>query len=62
MVYGPEFKVSSWQILLEKSFLVDEQNFLGALMRFARCDVRDHIVSFKNDHGPSYRLYRALQR
>jgi hypothetical protein len=31
-------------------------------MRFARGDVRVHIVSHKNDHGPSYRRYRALQR
>jgi hypothetical protein len=25
-------------------------------------DVRDHIVSHKNDHRPPYRSYRALQR
>jgi hypothetical protein len=31
-------------------------------MRFARGDMGDHIVSHKNDHGPSYRPYRALQR
>jgi hypothetical protein len=31
-------------------------------MRLARGDVRDHIVSHKTDHGPSYRSYRALQR
>jgi len=31
-------------------------------MRFVRGDVRDHIASHKNDHGPSYRRYRALQR
>jgi hypothetical protein len=31
-------------------------------MRFARGYMRDHIVSHKNDHGPSYRRYRALQR
>ena len=31
-------------------------------MRFVRDDVRDHIVSHKNDHGPSYRRYRALQK
>jgi len=24
-------------------------------MRFVRSDVRDHIASQKNDHGPSYR-------
>jgi len=42
-------------ILLKKSFLADEQNFSGPLMRSARGDVRDHIVLHKNDHGPSYR-------
>jgi hypothetical protein len=26
-------------------------------MRFARGDMRDHIVSHKNDHGPSHRRY-----
>jgi hypothetical protein len=31
-------------------------------MRFAGDDMRDHIVSHKNDHGPSQRHYRALQR
>jgi hypothetical protein len=31
-------------------------------MRFERGDVRDHIVLHKNDHGPSYRPYRPLQR
>jgi hypothetical protein len=30
-------------------------------MRFVRGDVRDHIVSPKIDHGPSWRRYRALQ-
>jgi len=30
-------------------------------MRFARGDMRDHIVSHKNDHGASYRRYRVLQ-
>jgi uncharacterized protein (DUF1330 family) len=33
-----------------------------ALMRCVFGDVRDLIVSHKNDHGPSYRRYRALQR
>ena len=42
-------------ILLKKSFLADEQNFSGPLMRSARGDARDHIVLHKNDHGPSYR-------
>ena len=44
-------------IVLKKSFLGDGQNFLGPLMRLASGDVRDHIVSHKNDHGPSYRRY-----
>jgi hypothetical protein len=49
-------------ILLQKSFWGDERNFLGPLMRFVCGDVRDLIVSYKNDHGPSYQRYRALQR
>jgi hypothetical protein len=31
-------------------------------MRFVCGDVRGLIVSYKNDHGPSRRRYRALQR
>ena len=31
-------------------------------MRFPRCELRDHIVSRKNDHWLSYRCYRALPR
>jgi hypothetical protein len=54
--------VGCWQIVLKKSFLGDEQNFLGPLMRLASGDVRDHIVSHKNDHGPPYRRYGALLR
>jgi hypothetical protein len=54
--------VCCWQILLQKSFLGDERNFLGPLMRFVCGDVRDLIVSHKNDHGPWHRRYRALQR
>ena len=30
-------------------------------MRFARGDVRDHIVSHKNDQGASYGRYAVLQ-
>jgi hypothetical protein len=30
-------------------------------MRFARGDMRDQIVSCKNDHGASYRRYGVLQ-
>jgi AcrR family transcriptional regulator len=47
----------------ERQILVDSPDpsvRLRALMRFARGEVRDHIVSHKNDHGPSYRPYRAL--
>ncbi len=31
-------------------------------MLLARGDMRDHIVSHKNYHRPSWRHYRALQR
>jgi hypothetical protein len=41
-------------IVLKNSFLRDERNFLGSLMRFARDDVRDHIVLHKDSHRPSY--------
>lgn len=30
-------------------------------MPFARSDMRDHIVSHKNDHGASYGRYAVLQ-
>jgi hypothetical protein len=30
-------------------------------MRFARGDVRDHVVSYKNDHRPSYQPQRTLR-
>jgi hypothetical protein len=48
-------------IVLKKSFWGDDQNFSGLLMRFARGDMRDHIVSHKNDHGASYERYEVLQ-
>ncbi|MEH2565178.1 hypothetical protein V1289_004805 [Bradyrhizobium sp. AZCC 2289] len=48
-------------ILLQKSFSGGERKFLEPLMRLTRGDVRDLIVSHKNDHGPSYRRYRVLQ-
>jgi hypothetical protein len=35
-----------------KVFWGDGQKFLEPLMRFTRGDVRDHIASFKIDHGP----------
>src|SRR6266852_4540879 len=38
----------------KKSFGGNKRNFLKLLMRFVRSDVRDHIASQKNDHGPSY--------
>jgi len=47
--------------VLKKSFWGDEQKILEPLMRFARSDMRDHIVSHKNDHGASYRRYGVLQ-
>jgi hypothetical protein len=31
-------------------------------MPFARGDMRDHIVSHKNDHGASYGRYAVLER
>jgi hypothetical protein len=40
----------------------NKQDFLKLLMGFVRSDVRDHIASQKDDHGPSYRHYRASQR
>jgi hypothetical protein len=40
-------------IVLKKSFWDDDQNFPGPVMRFARGDMTNHIVSRKNDHGPS---------
>jgi hypothetical protein len=49
-------------VVLQKSFLAGDGNFLEPLMRFARGDVRVHIGSHKNDHGPPYPSYRALQR
>jgi hypothetical protein len=51
-----------WQILLQKSFSPDARNFLGPLMRFARGDVGDLIISSKNHHRLSYRRYGAFQR
>ena len=41
-------------ILLQKSFSNDERKFSEPLTRFARSDVRDHIISFKIDHGPPH--------
>jgi hypothetical protein len=47
--------------VLKKSFWGDDQNFSGPLMPFARGDMRDYIVSHKNDHGASYGRYAVLQ-
>ena len=58
---GDRTKSAMPLIVLKKSFLGDERNFLGPLMRFVRGDVRDHIVSHKSDHGPSYQRCGALQ-
>jgi hypothetical protein len=41
-------------ILLRKSFWGVNDKFLEALMRFTLGDVKDHIVSSKIDHGPSW--------
>jgi len=30
-------------------------------MRFARGDMRDHVIPHKNDHGASHRRYGVLQ-
>jgi hypothetical protein len=42
-------------IVLKKSFSGEERKFLGPLIRFARGDVRVHIISYKNDYRSSYR-------
>jgi hypothetical protein len=47
--------------VLKKSFWGDAQNFSEPLMPFARGDMRDHIVSHKNDYGASYGRYAVLQ-
>jgi hypothetical protein len=49
-------------MVLKKPFSPDKRKFLGPLMRFARGDLRDHIISGKNDHRLAYRRYEALQR
>jgi hypothetical protein len=51
-----------WRIVLKKSFSPGKRKFLGPLMRFGHRNVRDHIISVKNDHRPAYRHYEALQR
>src|SRR5467141_979 len=54
--------VAFGSILLKKSFLADERNFLAPLVRPTRGDVRDHIDSHKSDRRSSYLSYRGLQR
>jgi len=49
-------------IVLKKSFLTGAGNFSEPLKRFVRRDVRDHVVTHKNDHGPSYQRQKSLQR
>jgi len=49
-------------MLSKKSFAGIYENFLKLLMRSMRGDARDHIASQKNDHGLSYRHYKASQR
>jgi hypothetical protein len=49
VVVGQRCDVAFWQIVLKKSFLGDEPNFIGPLMRVRCGDVRDHVVSHKND-------------
>jgi len=58
---SPNHKVRFGPIVLKKSFWGDDPNFSGLLMRFARGDVGDHIVSHKNGHGASYERYGVLQ-
>ena len=45
--------------MTERKYRRDDKLFKkdDPLMRFARGDVRDHIVSHQNDHGASYRRY-----
>src|SRR6516164_10667739 len=49
-------------MLSKKPFGGNKQDFLKLMMGFVRSDVRDHIACQKNDHGTSYRHYRASQR
>jgi hypothetical protein len=43
-------------------FLLSRSSIVVSATASARGAVRVHIVSHKNDHGPSYRRYRGLQR
>jgi hypothetical protein len=55
-------RLPQWVDAVEKVFWGIYENFLKLLMRSMRGDVRDHIASQKNDHGLSYRHYKASQR
>jgi hypothetical protein len=48
---------ASGRFCCKSLFKVTNEIFLELLMRPAPRDVRDHIVSQKNDHGPSYWRY-----
>jgi hypothetical protein len=48
----PHRQVRFVPIVSKKSFLGDARNFLEPLMRFARGDVRDHIISGKTTTDP----------
>src|SRR5882757_6467559 len=61
-VARPHAQARSVSILLQKYFWGGEPKFSEPLMRLAPRDVRDHIVSRQNDHGPSYRRHEASQR
>jgi hypothetical protein len=53
-------RVRFGSMLSKKSFGGNKRNFLKLLMRFVRSDVRVHIASQKNDHGPSYRTLKSI--
>ena len=61
-IKGHERQVRFVPILLQKPFWGDERKLSEPLMRPAPRDVRDHIVSLKNDHAPSHWRYGTLQR
>jgi hypothetical protein len=60
-IFRAGWHVRKVPILLQKSFWGDARNFSGPLMRFARGDMRDHVIPHKNDHGASHRRYGVLQ-
>jgi len=56
-IIAPRYRaMSAFQpILLQKSFWGYERKFSELLKRPKPRDVRDHIISYKNDHRSSYR-------